>query len=599
MIFTDFRNSLSDFLLFIRTYAKLETDLITKSIPMRISFQTKTHFLASIALFLMAFLSFSSLASACNLFNWADCQSANYVNYCNSYDPASAQYCSLDRGTQIVSGNINDIEKNRKFSQYVQDIIAYLLMFLGIVGVIYIIYAGFNVLTAAGDEDKVKKSKTTIFHVFIGLLLIFLAYSIVRFFIGAGGAGGVLNNAFEMPSLIETTYAYTDYDTNTFDSYKKQIELLSSTLDREYQVNNKITTATLTNLESLVRASAATFPDSQDIIFNANLADSLMTAIALVKKTPDSDNYITNLAKSLNDYLTKVKVNRIKGKITASPATGNAPLTVTLRASDVIDPSGVTVAKANYIWWIRSSGGMRTILGTGPSIKYDFPEERTYTVFLNVLSSSRNKNGKTDVLPFDSSVNIQVLPKLGNISLAINGVYVSNLDTIKFTPAQGRQGLLIDATASIPATGTRFTSTRFEYGNGNVAQYNNSPSLDRQIFSNVGTYKMRMEVTTNENQKIIKEINIEIRDPISTIKADKVNGFARDEFHFSAFNTASFLNLGYAWEISEQETGKSLYTSSLQNITYKFLRTGKFAIKLKTLASNGKEDYDTIIVNIE
>jgi hypothetical protein len=374
-----------------------------------------------------------------------------------------------------------------------------------------------------------------------------------------------------MPSLIETTYAYTDYDTNTFDSYKKQIELLSSTLDREYQVNNKITTATLTNLESLVRASAETFPDSQDIIFNASLADSLITAIALVKKTPDSDNYITSLAKSLNDYLTKVKVNRIKGKITASPATGNAPLTTTLRASDVIDPSGVTIAKSSYIWWIRSSGGMRTILGTGPSISYNFPEERTYTVFLNILSSSRNKNGKTDVLPFDSSVNIQVLPKLGNISLSINGVYVSNLDTIKFTPAQGRQGLLIDATASIPATGTRFTSTRFEYGNGNVAQYNNSPSLDRQIFSNVGTYKLRMEVTTNENQKIIKEINIEIRDPISTIKADKVNGFARDEFHFSAFNTASFLNLGYTWEISEQETGKVLYTSSLQNITYKFL----------------------------
>ena len=123
----------------------------------------------------------------------------------------------------------------------------------------------------------------------------------------------------------------------------------------------------------------------------------------------------------------------------------------------------------------------------------------------------------------------------------------------------------------MPATGTRFTSTRFDYGNGNIAQYNNSPSLDRQIFSNVGTYKLRMEVTTNENQKIIKEISIEIRDPISTIKADKVNGFARDEFHFSAFNTASFFNLGYAWEISEQETGKILYTSSLQNITYKFL----------------------------
>ena len=70
-----------------------------------------------------------------------------------------------------------------------------------------------------------------------------------------------------------------------------------------------------------------------------NLGNSLITAIELVKRTPDSDSAIANLAKSLNDYLTKVKVNRIKGKIIASPETGNAPLVVTLRASEVVDPS--------------------------------------------------------------------------------------------------------------------------------------------------------------------------------------------------------------------------------------------------------------------
>ena len=191
----------------------------------------------------------------------------------------------------------------------------------------------------------------------IGLLLIFLAYSIVKFFIGSGGTGGVLNapSAFKLPSFIEKTYAYTDYDTNTFDNYKKQIELLSSTLDREYSVNNKISSKTLTDLESLVKASMGTFPDSDDIIFNTNLANSLITAIEMVKKTPDSDTAITGLAKSLTDYLTKIKIKRIKGAIVASPATGNAPLIVTLRASDIIDPSGVSIPKGGYIWWIRSA----------------------------------------------------------------------------------------------------------------------------------------------------------------------------------------------------------------------------------------------------
>jgi hypothetical protein len=218
---------------------------------------------------------------------------------------------------------------------------------------------------------------------------------------------------------------------------------------------------------------------------------------------------------------------------------------------------------------------------------------------LNILSSSRNKNGKTDVLPFDSSINVNVLPKLGNISISINGIYVSNLDTIKFTPAQGRLGLLIDATASVPAAGTKFISTRFEFGNGAVSQYNNSPSLDRQIYSNAGTYRMKMEVITNENQKITKELDIEIRDPISSIKSDKTNGFPSDEFHFSASTSAAYLNLGYLWQITALEDEKTLFTSSLQNISYKFPRTGQYAVKLKTFASNGKEDFDTFIVTIE
>lgn len=407
------------------------------------------------------------------------------------------------------------------------------------------------------------------------------------------------STSFELPSFIETTYAYTEYDLNTFDSYKKDIELLSSTLDREYQVSNKITIKTLTTLGTLVKSSMETFPSSDNIVFNTNLAQSLLTAIEIVKKSPDSDTAISNLAKSLNDYLTKVKIGRITGKITASPESGNAPFSVTLRANEVVDPSGVTIQKENYKWWIRTSGGKMSPIGTGPSINYTFPEERTYTVFLNILSSSRNKNGRVDVLPFDGSVNINVLPKLGNVSLAINGIYVSHLEKIKFTPAQGRQGLLIDAISSTPAAGTKFISTRFDFGNGNVAQYNGAPLLDRQIFSNVGNYKFRMELTTNENQKIVKELDIEIRDPISSIRTDRTNGFPRDEFRFNAYNSVSVGNFGYSWQITEKESEKTIFTSSLQNITYKFPRTGKYIVKLKTLASNGKDDIDSVEVTIE
>lgn len=116
---------------------------------MRTYSQIKTHIssflIAVVALFVVLF-SFASPVSACIF--CVNTDSTTSVEYCNSNDPASANYCSLDRGTQIVSGNINSIEKERPFSVWIQDVIAYLLLFLGIVGVIYIIYAGFNVLTA-------------------------------------------------------------------------------------------------------------------------------------------------------------------------------------------------------------------------------------------------------------------------------------------------------------------------------------------------------------------------------------------------------------------------------------------------------------------
>ena len=54
---------------------------------------------------------------------------------------------------------------------------------ISIIAVILIIYAWFNMLTAAWDEDKAKKSKTIIVFAIIGLLIIYLAGPITNFVI--------------------------------------------------------------------------------------------------------------------------------------------------------------------------------------------------------------------------------------------------------------------------------------------------------------------------------------------------------------------------------------------------------------------------------
>jgi hypothetical protein len=55
---------------------------------------------------------------------------------------------------------------------------------LGLLGVIFLtllVYAGYIWMTAGGDESKVEKSKQTIGHALIGLLIVLCAYAIANF----------------------------------------------------------------------------------------------------------------------------------------------------------------------------------------------------------------------------------------------------------------------------------------------------------------------------------------------------------------------------------------------------------------------------------
>lgn len=97
--------------------------------------------------------------------------------YCQDDD------CSLEQWIKIVKSGINDIEKEQKASEYAQSIVSYLLGFITIIAVVYIIYAWFQVLTAAWDEEKVKKTKNIIVYVIIWIIIIWLASPIVAWLI--------------------------------------------------------------------------------------------------------------------------------------------------------------------------------------------------------------------------------------------------------------------------------------------------------------------------------------------------------------------------------------------------------------------------------
>ncbi|MDP2103843.1 MAG: hypothetical protein Q8K26_02900 [Candidatus Gracilibacteria bacterium] len=64
--------------------------------------------------------------------------------------------------------------------------INYINGFIGLVTVLLIIYAGFLVVTGAGDEEKVKKAKSIIVYAVIGIFLLVVSYILFNFFILKG-----------------------------------------------------------------------------------------------------------------------------------------------------------------------------------------------------------------------------------------------------------------------------------------------------------------------------------------------------------------------------------------------------------------------------
>jgi len=128
-------------------------------------------YLVWILAFVILIFSFWNVFGATNsIFN----NSTNRIPYCNYWE------CWLVEWVNSVR-NINAIEKNRSASQYIQDVTIYVLSFLALIATLYIIYAWFNLLTSAWDEDKAKKSKTIILYAIGWLLIIFIAWPLIDF----------------------------------------------------------------------------------------------------------------------------------------------------------------------------------------------------------------------------------------------------------------------------------------------------------------------------------------------------------------------------------------------------------------------------------
>ncbi|MCP4524253.1 MAG: hypothetical protein GY828_08605 [Candidatus Gracilibacteria bacterium] len=91
----------------------------------------------------------------------------------------SANTVFANAGSTFGEKNVGIGGEQGEFIATIQGYINTLMTFLSVLAVLLVLFGGFNILTAGGDEEKVKKGKTIIIQAAIGLLVIFLARVLV------------------------------------------------------------------------------------------------------------------------------------------------------------------------------------------------------------------------------------------------------------------------------------------------------------------------------------------------------------------------------------------------------------------------------------
>jgi PKD repeat protein len=504
----------------------------------------------------------------------------------------------LQSGVDVTGKLTNWLITQKPISEYAQDIIKYLMSFISIIAVIYIIYAGFSVMIGGGDEEKVKKAKNIILYVVVGIIIMWLAYGIVKLTLNIV-TPWVTQSEW---SIIPKTYAaYNESDTDTFNEYKDRLRRSIQDLESELRVNGGVSISNIQNTKSLLQQAYDRLPDTGSFGNDNDTAKRAVdTYLDIAMRNPRSVSAVWDAISKVSLFIDSAKIAWITGEIIATPTEGNSPLTVSFRANNIQDPSGTTPGTNNYIWWIRENGGYKRELGRGPSLVYQFNTEGTFAVFLDVVSGSRNRKGKIDTLPLSVSKQIQVKPKLWEVTLLINGINVTNLSSIKINPGLWKMGIILDATASRAIGKWAITDTIWDFGNGNTISYKWSPIVERQLFTNQWVYTVKLQLKSNDGSTFTKEIQLIVRDPSAVIKLDNDVGHVGEEMYMSIsslFGTSN--NVEYSWQIQDDDNKKILKSFAGTNLKYKFDTVWKYIVTLSARNPNGTSDSDSRIINIE
>lgn len=97
-----------------------------------------------------------------------------------------ADVLAVDSSTLLDPGSAPEGTVTSPLKDAVRGFLNYFLGFLGLLAVIFIVYAGVLMVTASGNEEQTNKAKKILLWAGAGILIVMLSYAIVRMVVGAG-----------------------------------------------------------------------------------------------------------------------------------------------------------------------------------------------------------------------------------------------------------------------------------------------------------------------------------------------------------------------------------------------------------------------------
>jgi PKD repeat protein len=478
-------------------------------------------------------------------------------------------------------GKSSGVITGKSLSRAIQDIVIYFLTFLSLLAVIYIMWAGAQMLLFPANEESSEKTKKIIVSVIVGIAIIWFAWWIVNTLFYVLNSKQVTADTWIPRAVAETQIRNVDFTT-----YSNKIRALKSRITASY--SPEVTA----ELNVLIDGAYDHLPDRADKYVNKQLYDRVKKSIADYDlHREEIDRGI--LENAIDAFLEQAQAFSIQGTLSATPRDGDAPLSVTLEGKNIIDSSGTTIPETNFTWWLRTPNGPQ-VLGRGKTINYIFQDEGTFTVYLTVNSASKNSRGFVDVISFEDQATVEV----GQAKLKLLVYFNDQLaaDGVKIPTRESVQKVLIDATQTKFASGYTITKTEWDFGNGKTIIREGTPIVEAQNYKE-GEYNVKITLTRNDGEVFTRTVLLKVGDPIASISVNNAAPNKGDNVIFQAKKVTQE-GVTYSWEIRKFGVEQPISTGTGPRMEYTFREVGRYSVGL-TSAKGDTRDKETMEINIE